>query len=155
MTSEYMLIMMISPMLFRWHNKSIESNRRWAHSFRKWLVAYSTASHYLNKCLVYCSNRHKSKWFVCACFFFFLFFFFVFFWGGELSKYKTKINPRKSISRCRLRNGDHFGPWRDDLKWGKWKDFDSFYISGLVYASRYIPIRIDSPTGMYEHVKQQ
>ena len=27
-------LMAISPMLFRWHNTSIESNRRWVHRFR-------------------------------------------------------------------------------------------------------------------------
>ena len=140
----------ISPTLFRWHNKSIEYNRRLAHRFRKWLVAYSTASHYLNQCLVNWTDRHKIQWFfvlVFVC----LFVCFVLFYQNT----KTNIHPRKSISWCRLRNGDHFGPSREDLKWGKWKDFESFYISVLVYASRYIPIRIDSPTGMYEHVIQQ
>ena len=142
--------MMISPMLFRWHNKSIESNRRWAHRFRKWLVAYSTASHYLKQCLVNWTDRQKFSDFLVLVFVC-LFVCFVLFYQNT----KTKIHPRKSISWCRLRNGDHFGPWRDDLKWGKWKDFESFYISVLVYASRYIPIRTDSPTGTYEHVKQQ
>ena len=142
---------MISPMLFRWYNKSMESNRRWAHRFRKWFVAYSTTSHYLNQWLVNWTYRHKIQWFFLCLFLFVCLFCFVLFY----QKTKTKIHPRKSISWCRLRNGDHFGPWRDDLKWVKWKDFESFYISVLVYASRYISIPIDSPTGMYEHVKQQ
>ena len=51
----------------------------------------------------------------------------------------------KFIHENSSQDGDHFGPWPDDLKWGELNDFESFYISGLVYASRYIRICTASP----------
>ena len=114
--------MMISPMLFRWHNKSIESNLRWAHRFRKWLVAYSTASHYLNQCLVNWTDRQNISVNFWCLFLFVCLFCFVLIYQNT----KTKIHPRKSISWCRLQNGDHFGPWRYDLKWGNGKILNPF-----------------------------
>ena len=92
--------MMISPMLFRWHNKSIESNRRWAHRFRKWLVAYSTASHYLNQCLVNWTDRQTFRWIFGACFC--LFVCFVLFWFIKIQKQKfIHENPSHDVA-CKM-----------------------------------------------------
>ena len=110
--------MMISPMLFRWRNKSIESYRRWAHRLRKWLVAYSTASHYLNQCLINWTDRHKIQWFFCL---FFVLFCFI--------KYKNKNSSTKihlKMSPAKWRPFWSMAPWRDDLKWGNGKILNPF-----------------------------
>ena len=88
----------------------------WAHRFRKWLVAYSTASHYLNQRLVNWTDRQKFSYFLVLVFVCLIVCFI-------LSKYKNKNSSTKihlMMSPAKWRPFWSMARW---FKMGKWKEF--------------------------------
>ena len=74
-----------------------ESGQHW---FRKWLVAYSAPSHYLNQCRIIVNWTLRNK----------------FQWNCNRNTNKT-FRSIKYIWKYRLRNGGHFVRWDGIILW--------------------------------------